>query len=59
MASRFRAEALPVLAALLGAGSANGQCNPSELGFLDTSFALGVTASGTVALARSIGYSAQ
>ncbi len=47
---RFRAAALPLVAALVLAGSANGQCDPVELGFLDTlGVARGVAVSGGVA----------
>ncbi len=47
---RFRAAALPVVAALVLAGSANGQCVPSILGSVDTpGFARDVAVSGAVA----------
>ena len=47
---RSRAAALPVVAALVLAGSANGQCVPGILGFVDTpEFATGVALSGAVA----------
>ncbi len=47
---RSRAAALPVVAALVLAGSANGQCVPSILGSVDTpGRALGVAVSGGVA----------
>ncbi len=47
---RSRAADLPVVAALVLAGSANGQCVPSILGSVDTpSAARGVAVSGTVA----------
>ncbi len=47
---RSRAAALPVVAALVLAGSANGQCVPSILGSVDTpGVAFGVAVSGAVA----------
>ncbi len=47
---RSRAAALPLVAALVLAGSANGQCEPTILGSVKTpGGAFGVAVSGTVA----------
>ncbi len=49
-----------VVAALVLAGSANGQCVPSILGSVDTpSFAAGVAVSGTVAYVADAGFGLQ